>query len=356
MDFLKKMIRECIKEKKSPEEFLGLQGGYVPSEGLDADEVYEQARQRVPRTIQLFVLLRGVDTAKDISILFSDMVPGMGVVTQYDTSADITIKEDIRWTEKQNKLEAPKPRLCRDVWIEIGRCGISLSWVCFGKGDEIVLEFDVCKYGVENGRAREDYENDTVKSRQKVLLDMRIMANIRQGWEDTYASRWCIPTVQQEKVDPIVARGALRLACGMPRVKVFPDMPMLYNVYMRLRLALDRFEITEDLEPWLFYTATLLKKKNWKAYLLLLSSQSSVAPWRLGVQKTRSVIDRLAFLVDRLLDIYGERKGLIYLLQTLHAEALYQGFENGLMDVVQRKRWSRRTRQKKGSDSDDASE
>ena len=356
MDFLRRMIRKCIKDNKSPEEFLGLQGGFVPSEDLDEEEVYRQARQRVPRTIQLFILLRGTDTAKDISVLFADMVPDMGVATQYDTRANITVKEDIRWTDKQGKLEEPKPRLSRDVWIEIGVSGISLSWVCFGMGDELVLEFDLCRFGVESGRAREDYENDTIKSRRAILLNMRSMANMRQGWEDTYASRWCIPQVQQEKMDPLIARGALRLACGMPRVNVFPSMPMLYSVYMRLRLALDHFEITEDLEPWLFYTITLLKKKNWKAFLLLLSSQSCIAPWRTGVQKTRSVTDRLAFLIDRLLDIYGERKGLIYLMETLHAEALYVGYENGLMDVVQRKRWSRRTRQKKESDSDSASE
>jgi len=328
MDMIETIITECVRNGISPEAFFDLPGGTAPAKDTLIAEACLAAKQRIPRALQLFLLLRGEDRAKDVALIVADLLQVNVSMSTVETAVPPPVRQKTR--EKAELLPA---RHCKDAWKELGRSGISLTWLLFGVKPEITVRHAVCTA---------DFAGEPGRTQAEILADYRRSANYGQYLSTLSESLWCVAYTGKLQARPTMERGLFRLMSGMPHIHILPEMPSPYAVYCRLYQIVDSILRNGTDIPnsgWMRESFELIGKTKWLVLLLLMISQSTLSTWKIGAQTPRILPQRVAFFIDRLLDVLGDREGLFFLMETLHAEALTQGYPNGLPDVLWNRKW-----------------
>jgi len=293
MRVLKNLISQCLAEKKVPEDILGVRP--VPAVNISAlksvhgvTHWQQEAIKRLPVFTERLVRLYGFRSSETVSILVASLVDETGA----------HFHEALR---------------------KAAELGMSLTWLCFGVGRPTLTNTMMTSLPTDLSR----YEKlQCVRERQDLFI---------------FEQKWWTGSFSGRPKDVMV-----RMLYALPKQTVFADMPNPLDVLHRLQEIVKDFRITPDIPAYAAVVIEILKKIPSDISLLLLTRYSTVSYWRSGSRKINLLMKRYCFLVERILDTYGDRDGLLILIHHLNEYSAELGF-NGLEDVVQNKAWFRKS-------------
>ncbi|MCR4666522.1 MAG: hypothetical protein K5657_04410 [Desulfovibrio sp.] len=302
MSSLRLLLHTCLEKQCCPEEVLGFEANrpFPPSTRLvlsKENKYYEEAvRERFPKLMKFYITLRSASSADCLNALYEDMHG-----TKKDRSGTADAGE-------------------KALFFPVHDAGISLSWWLFGLGCPMRIPIETGEW-----------------SDAMTLRDCMSAVRYKHGWSEMEA-RWLVTQLHSTTKSTLVHRVITRVMTSLPRIRLFPEMPSVLDVYARLETAVTDFNFPDHCEPWMTETIILLKASKWRICVLLLVRQGSVSHWHVVKQQPRLKSERLALALTYLFDLYGEQDGLEYYLTMLNDEAIAQGFSS-LTDVVRGASW-----------------
>lgn len=316
---LERLVTLCMEKRIRPEDALGVAVHGKQNlplrdmKGLTPESATRMAVGRLPLALEKLVKMRGFKAAELVSALYA----------LKDCKSDKQDKEDLTGIPGTAEL------------VELHRQGISLAWLCFGQGTPT------------NERP---YKNRALAQSLSVSELLRLCME-RQNLND-FERFWWVGYTRANAT--AMHRGLTRMLCSLPQITVFPEMPEISDTYERLVEVINGVTIHTDIEPWMVEVITDLKEHNWHCCVLFFSTSTGISAWKNGNRRPRLIVQRYGYLIERILEMFGNSEGLFFLLRVLNEEAQAQGYED-LNQVVRMGTWRLRDLQTRLKEANTAS-
>lgn len=303
MEAIQQLITFCLASGITPERALSLstaRGDILPKEVAhgDAKVIFKDAVARLPKAMETLVTMRGANAAELVMRFFC------------------LRRSPLKFSEITTELDTTIPGM--EELVELHKAGVSLSWLCFGIGwPSAAMPF--VGGSMPFGLPFADYKRSAYERQNLSVFE--------DGW-------WAGNSKAKVK---LLQQGIYRLLYILPRQYIFPEMPDVLETFNRTLDVINKIDIPKSADDWLSESLLLLKKHNWRSCVLFYVNQPTIVAWKVRRTKPRLVMQRYAYLVDKLFSMFGN-EGLFILMRVLNEEALNAGFA-GLNEVIKGASW-----------------